>query len=79
MPDQDAEQEKSIPNDDGAPNQLLVQKHSLTGIASFLIGAFNLFVFGFSSYLGYRGTPFRLLHSLELVVICVIPFFGLWD
>jgi len=74
--DQDVAQDKSRPNGDSVPNQSLGRQHSLTGIVSCIIGVFDLVVFGFSSYLGFRGTPFRLIHFLEIVVICVLPF--LW-
>jgi hypothetical protein len=74
--DQDVAQDKSIPDGDSMPNQSLGRQHSVTGIASFIIGVFNLVLFGFSGYLGFKGTPFRLIHFLEIAVLCVVPF--LW-
>jgi hypothetical protein len=76
MPDQDVTQDKSKPDGDSIPNQSPGRQHSVTGIASFIIGVFNLVVFGFSSYLSFRGTPFRLIHFLEITVLCAVPF--LW-
>lgn len=76
MPDHDVVQDKTLPNSDSIPKQSPGRQHSPTGIASGIIGVFDLVVFGLFSYLGYRGTPFRLIHSLELAVLCIVPF--LW-
>jgi hypothetical protein len=76
MPDQDIVQNNNLPDGNSVSNQPPGRRHSLTGIASSIIGVFDLVVFGLFSLSGFRGTPFRLIHSLELVVLCVVPF--LW-
>ena len=77
MSNQDVEQKTNIPEGSSETSQPSMCKHSTTGIISTIIGFVDIAIFGISSFVGYRGTNFDLASSLELVVLCVVPFFWL--